>query len=467
MVSLSFWNISAPLPNDTNYFDYYDQPSFPAVKMTTLSTYMQRVIVRENASIEVCGMGWNCSYTISFNGPGYKCGAYNDGSDGGPVTQPSGTVGNPPFNSSILLPGGNFSYYALTKLGEYAAPQINGGAGGVPLDGVIPPRLGHFRTEPVLWIGYSTLQDGATLPTNRSDPKWNSVLKPHLMFCEHYETRYDVRLNYTAGSQIITVMNRTFLRPLVDTVYQPGMNASDGTRDATVAIPETNYILPTQIEKYRLTAAYHSLGHILRDFLNGTISMFDPTIVLTTTTATTTKLIDNRSYLTMTDMLNGVQGMYEDIIFSLFSNPQFLVVSWASKPSQSSGFGPSNDTIDDYPCTKTRTLNVFIYHARDLWLVYGFFILIAGLNVVFGTLALYRNSWNLKNTHFSSIVEATRTTDLNQVSWRTDKSGETQEQTSRTKLLYRVGGENPYTAVSSSSPGRGSGPGPGFHVYSA
>jgi hypothetical protein len=79
-ISLSFWNTTSKnltddltLSKDPNLFDYYDQPSFPIAKVATLSAYLQRTMVRTNAAVDTCGAGWNCSYTISFKGPGYKC----------------------------------------------------------------------------------------------------------------------------------------------------------------------------------------------------------------------------------------------------------------------------------------------------------------------------------------------------------------------------------------------------------
>jgi hypothetical protein len=75
-LSLSFWNTTNTTntnPNDPNFFDYYTGPSQPIQQVATLSAYLQRTVGRENASVDICGAGWNCSFTISFTGPGYKC----------------------------------------------------------------------------------------------------------------------------------------------------------------------------------------------------------------------------------------------------------------------------------------------------------------------------------------------------------------------------------------------------------
>lgn len=84
-------------------------------------------------------------------------------------------------------------------------------------------------------------------------------------------------------------MNTEFLR---------GVDANDGTRDNITAIPAYEYILPQNVAKYRLTAAYHSLGLQLRTRINGSLSLL-PTggVARSETPATNTKLIDVRHYL--------------------------------------------------------------------------------------------------------------------------------------------------------------------------
>jgi hypothetical protein len=66
-LSLSFWNTTSTNVSDPNFFDYYTGPSQPLQQIATLSAYLQRTVVQENASVDICGAGWNCT------GPGYKC----------------------------------------------------------------------------------------------------------------------------------------------------------------------------------------------------------------------------------------------------------------------------------------------------------------------------------------------------------------------------------------------------------
>ncbi|CZR68194.1 uncharacterized protein PAC_18093 [Phialocephala subalpina] len=457
-LSLSFWNTTSYNTSDPNFFDYYTTPSQPIQQTATLSGYLQNVIARPDASVDVCGQGWNCSFTVDFTGPGYKCTSFADGD----IDLDGPTVGTPPFNSSVLVPKGNFSYYVLADIGDYAPIQVESGDAGIPTKSPFPPNLGVFRTEPVLWVGHTTLKNpNATLPSNSSDPAYATAFQSHLFFCEHYETNYIMRFNYSAGSQMTSIVNRTFLAPIINTTFVPGRNANDGTKDNTTAVPFNNYIYPIDKEKYRLTAAYHSLGATLRQFINSTIDFQNPNSPITKTPATTTRLIDKRTYLAFPDLMGQVQSFYEDIILSLFSNPQFLVVAWATDPSKSSGT-QSGGAGGLYPCTKSRMRNVFVYKVRDLWLIYGSIIVLAGLGVLLGAAAIYQNGGgHMRDIRFSSIVAATRAPCLDQLDWkRHNGESEGQQDIGNVRLGYgqvRAGLGTPHVAGETEADYRGFG----------
>ena len=82
-LSLSWWNETTSNISDPNFFDYYTSPSQQVQQVATLSVYLQKTVTRENAAIDVCGTGWNCSFTISFTGPGYKCAEHVGSNAGG------------------------------------------------------------------------------------------------------------------------------------------------------------------------------------------------------------------------------------------------------------------------------------------------------------------------------------------------------------------------------------------------
>ncbi|KAK3378625.1 hypothetical protein B0T24DRAFT_609418 [Lasiosphaeria ovina] len=425
---LSFWNTTKPADSDPEgWFDYYTGPSPNFYQTASIGAFMGEAIMRKNAQAETCGSGWNCSFEIAFTGPGYKCTELASGVGVKPanLTQESGSIA-PPFDTDIILPRGPYSYYAFTNGGEYSTKQMDDvGIGGIPkTPPPYPKHLGAFRTEPVVWIGYAVLADpNKPVPTNESDPAWASAFVPKLFACENYETDYAVVFNYTEGAQTTTVKNVTFLRPVVNTTFIPDIDADDGTADNTTAVPEDNYIYPNDVARYRRTAAYHSLSILVRYFLNGTVEM-DKDVVnpIVNTNAIQTKLLDPRTnFFPYANLQDLVQRFYEDIILSILSTPHFAVVAWAARPQEQSGTLPAgtNGAAADYnfPCVKSRTQNQYKYHARDLWIVYGIAILLALVGVAAGALAVADNNGAVRDTHFSSVVAATRGPALDRARW--------------------------------------------------
>ncbi|KAK3317999.1 hypothetical protein B0H66DRAFT_555941 [Apodospora peruviana] len=444
-LSLSLWNCTLPMSGDNlspyneTFFDYWTSSSWQVDLVAALSAYGSRVVPRENVATETCGAGWNCSYTISFTGPGYKCGEVARGR--GDNTNKLAELGAP-FNTRYLLPDGDFAYVAHTTLGDYSLVQIEAEPGGVPKD-VEPPfpkNLGAWRTEPVLWIGHSDWEGDGPVPASRADAKnWNTSFVPTIFRCEHYVTDYTVQFNHTLSDQVTTVLNRTYLHPIVDTTFVPGKDADDGTKDNVTAIPEENYISPLDVPAYRLAGAYHSLGSNLRAVINGTIQ-YTPWIVADTEAMKTT-LINKSTYLVSDNFMSRIQSFYEKMLLSLLSNPQFIIVSWAADPSRRSGIGNSSTANREdlrYPCTRTRLVNAYAYRARDLWIVYAIAIIAAMVSVAFGAAALAQNNYHVRDTTMSSIVGATRAPGLEQLPWKASKWGEVPGEIRKVRMGYGI-----------------------------
>lgn len=436
-LSLSWWNTTGTDVNDPNTFDYYTSPSFQLGQAATLSTYLQKVIANDNIASDVCGAGWNCSYTINFIAPGYQCTKLAEGRDNNSTELAQMGA---PFNTNSLLPDGNFSYQTHATLGEYSTQQIDAGGSGIPIQQAPFPRdLGALRTEPVLWIGHSVLAPGnSTLPINSSDPRWSEAFIPQIFSCEHRLTNYTVLFNYTSSQQTTTVLRREFLEKIINTTYVPKVDANDGTKDNVTATPPENYIFPQDVQRYRQTGAYHSLGMQLRNFINGTIDLANTITPIGNTEATLTTLIDTHSYLPFPDLADRVQGLYEDIILSLLSNPQFLAVAWGGDPQKESTIGINTGPEATYPCTKSRTFNQFAYHVWQLWLVYGMAIALAIIGVFLGTVAIVQNAGDVRDMRFSTIVKASRTRSLDDLPWRRGLGGAVTKDVLRGQLQYGI-----------------------------
>ncbi|PSS05333.1 hypothetical protein BD289DRAFT_464321 [Coniella lustricola] len=447
---LSIWNITSENVSDPYYFDYYTGEGTAIQQTTTLGAFLEEVVPLKNASATICGSGWNCTYTIAFTGPGYDCKelASGVGSKVQNLTQESGEA-VAPFGTDILLPEGHWSYYAFTSGGEYATAQLKDvQQSGIPYgDGPFPEHLGALRTEPVIWIGYVELNNPNATQLNRTDPGWNDAFTPKIFACEHKETQYEANFTYISGTQTARITKQTFGSPIINTTYLPHVMADDGTNDNTTATPESNYVMPTDVAHYRKTAAYHSIGKMLRAFINGTIAVSDTLIQpIENTQAVQTKLIDElTNYFPHTNIMERVQGLYQDMILSMFSNPQYVEVVWAARPYEQTGSqlmgGTGEDDLDYlYPCIRWQSANTYVYEARILWLVYGITIILSLACVVVGALAIRDNGGVQRNTRFSSIVAATRGPALDKIAWQgpLQDRGDVPSDVKKLKLGYGV-----------------------------
>ncbi|KAK2052136.1 hypothetical protein LY76DRAFT_650787 [Colletotrichum caudatum] len=451
---LSIWNSTKPADSEPEgWFDYYTGPSPNFQQTATLGAFLQEVVARKNSSTEICGKGWNCTFEIDFTAPGYKCSeqARGIGSKPANLTQQSGEA-KPPFGTDILLPEGTYAYYAFTSGGEYSTTQMKDvEIGGIPkMDPPYPEHMGALRTEPVIWIGHVVPPD-ADHPASRKEGDQNMNYVPNIFACEHYETEYTAVFNYTDATQSAYMKRHKFLTPIINTTFIPGLDANDGTADNVTAVPKENYVLPQDVERYRRVAAYHSLGFMLRKFLNGTVQVNKQSAnPMANTDAIQTKLLDPRNdYFPVFNLQEMVQDFYEDLILSIFSTPQFLPVVWAAQTDENTGgliLGGDrhNHSAYEYPCQRSRMVNVYSYHARDLWIVYAIAILLATSGVALGALAVRENGGVLRNTRFSSVVAATRGPVLDKIHWEgPDRDrGDVPDDVKKLKLGYGVINQN-------------------------
>jgi hypothetical protein len=427
-IAMNLWNTTMDDRTSPNWWDYYTGPNPYFTAAASLGIYSHQVIGGKNDALNVCGTGWNCTYAIDFVGPGYKCQEIANGVNSEVKKLGDSTA---PFNTSILLPQGDYSYYVQGTLGDYNSEQMDNLAeGGHPRSSPpFPKHLGAFRLEPIIWGGYVVQANpDADPPNSPADPGWNDAYIPKIFACENYETAYTVVFNFTGQDQSTTVVKREFLHPVMNTTYDPITMANDGTRDNTTASPESNYVLPhpmsnaTNLRQYRRVATFHSIGSLLRNAINGTIKSNPVSAPNANTDALQTKLINPRQeYFPYSNLQDLVQELYEDIILSIFSNKGFASVVWAAKPWQVSGDDMSDDDSLLYPCEKSRWENRYRYVARDLWIVYSCAFLCALIAVVLGTAAVLENEGRLYDTRFSSIVAATRGPGLEKVMWKEDK----------------------------------------------
>ena len=443
-VSLSIWSSTVDkstemlnVPFNETFFDYWATSSYPLTLVADQSALSRSVIPRPGVALDICGGGWNCSYTISFKAPGYKCTevARNRTLDGAALRKKKGAL----IFAENLIPQGEYSYAVDSTTSTYAQPQLpeaNTTADGAPTFAPpYPKHLGAFKTEPAIWLGYSVYTGTGTPPETRETAGFNESYEAVVSSCEHYLTDYTVEFNHTSTTQTTTVLKRDYLHRIIDTTYVSNQ-ANDSTLDKTIAVPESNYVYPLDTERYRLIAAYHSLGNQIRRYVVGDMQ-YVPT-PQPHTEATKIGLFDIETYLTQPDPPTMIRDIYENMTLSLLSNPSLGIVTWAANNTQSSGHVKTTDPALAYPCVKSRTANAFFYNRRDLWIAYSFAIGAAVFAVVLGSAALGQNNYHVRDTHVSSIVAATRAPCLDELAWKASKWGEVPDDILRTRLGYGV-----------------------------
>lgn len=398
--SVMYYNTTSRDANDPTMFDYYDQPSAEAARIAVLLAYnnMNHPNIKSGARQDNCGGSFNCTYEQTFVGPGYQCTQVAKGvNDTGRLKELGA-----PFDMSRLVPAGSELYHAQVDLGDYSRPQkaeFEKGPGGYPKDGVIPEDLGVFKSEPVLWIGWSyntneTLKEDDPLTVN-----WTKRYEPQIIRCVHMETEYTVKWNFTEPF-FHSMASRKYLTPLIDTnvtLYENGTQNFDIEPQ-----PVENHISPrTDVQLYKKTAAYHALGSLFRNFVRGHVDLVPPKpgpgYPTVYSDITKTRLVDKNSEPKANLSLE-IESFYADMVLSLFSAPEMLVVS--------------NERLQ---VNRTRLVSSFVYVPLKLWQCYIPVIFITLLILAFGALTIWQDGTTF-STGFSRILVTTRNTTLDDIS---------------------------------------------------
>ncbi|KAK3315750.1 hypothetical protein B0H66DRAFT_604070 [Apodospora peruviana] len=185
----------------------------------------------------------------------------------------------------------------------------------------------------------------------------------------HREKAYTVSFSYSGdewGSQTATVLDRVFLATIVP--YFIPFND-----------PPLNW--QEELSKNGARGTYNGMSEKLVSLLGPSVGAYHPG----------------------SDVSHFVQS-------KLFDARQYVDVVWASDPSNSSGtvVPALDERSTDYPCMRWRTLSVFKYNVMQLWLVYGVSMLLALLGVGVGSKAIWGNGGQVRNTRFSTILEAVK-----------------------------------------------------------
>lgn len=262
-----------------------------------------------------------------------------------------------------------------------------------------PKDLGVFKNEPIIWIGYSTVKNiNEQQPKNKEEKGWDKAYTPVIFGCEHYEVNHTVRFDYVRGAQSYKIKKREYVRKVVNTTLVS--ENTPGKTSKKISVPESNWVHPQDFKEYRRTAAYHVIGNRLRRYVGGSVNTATNK---TTTYILLTSLGAKINTLPITDLRQGIQKLYEDLVISLFSEPSFVAVAWASN-GKPSGTG-KGDASTRYPCRRQRQTTLFVYKQVQLLCVYAASILLAVIGGLVGIQA-YREAGVMLDMKPSSIVGA-------------------------------------------------------------
>ncbi|RBQ70097.1 hypothetical protein FVER14953_12858 [Fusarium verticillioides] len=300
---ISWYNDTLPDEDGPDVFDFWISPSAFLEEIASRVLTGGQALQRDEVADEICGEGYDCSTVIYFTGPGYKCERLANGTNS-MVKQFNGM--DAPFNMSRMIPEGWNTYNCVADIGDYSERQIEHEKYfNRPLQTLpFPKNLGTFRTEPIIWLGYVTVDDVLVRHAENSSQKgWDTDFTPIISACEHWEVNYTVNLTYTRGFQSYNVTNREYLHKVINTTYVDD-SADDGTLDKTVAEPQENYVYPKDWKAYQRIAAFHSLGLKLRQLLHGGLSLPDKG---KSTEIMTSKLVGRHEFLPVPNFENQIQ----------------------------------------------------------------------------------------------------------------------------------------------------------------
>jgi hypothetical protein len=180
-------------------------------------------------------------------------------------------------------------------------------------------------------------------------------------------------------------------------------STDDRTQDFNIAPkPIENQIGPRDnVLLYKKTAAYHALGDKLRDFLRGHLDLEPPIpgpyYATVYSDITKTRLVNSTSE-PKKNLAEEIESFYTDMVLSLFSAPEMLVVS--------------NETV---MVNRSRIQSSFVYVPARLWQCYAPVIFITLLVLIFGAFTIWEDGTTF-STGFSRILVTTRNTTLDDIS---------------------------------------------------
>lgn len=140
-----------------------------------------------------CPVNSNCTFSVSFSAPSYKCEERDEFGD------------TSLFKKSDLVPYGDLIYVSYSSTDEDADEDDAGRP--TDWDTVNPNNdTGVWKEEPTLWIGYiwnTTKTATAENATQWNTTTWATRYTPHVIACSMHNATYHITLSFLDNMQAI------------------------------------------------------------------------------------------------------------------------------------------------------------------------------------------------------------------------------------------------------------------------
>lgn len=325
------------------------------------------VFIRPVQPFSPCPAGSNCTYSVTFSAPSYKCEDRDE--FGGNTTLKK---------NKDLAPYGELVYVSYSSTEE---DEI-----GRPLDWNVTDdesynNTGIWRVEPTIWFGYAwntTVPATAEDATRWNTSMWRSRMNQHVMECTLYNSTYAFEIGFESSLMAVKYFNITPHTPLLG--------------DGQIMAPW----MPTYMEY----SGFHGTAFLYRKLLLGNLTQAggDDDWVTTNSDISQTDIADPGSGLPHEEAF----GPYVEAGFwSVFLAMQSDVKQWAQY-------------FETQECEVT--IGVLVWRYNPTWLAVSYFIAV-GLTfaaVGVGLHAIVSNGYAME-TNFSTFLTTTRNPDLDEV----------------------------------------------------
>ncbi|KAK3988757.1 hypothetical protein QBC44DRAFT_397734 [Cladorrhinum sp. PSN332] len=331
----------------------YDMPSFEIESIAAQANPSDGPLLSRNP----CPAGTNCTYSIPFDGPAYRCEDQIDF---------DGSTGQ----TLELFPPRNVLIYSASLI--QSTQNLNGL--GIPVEWSnmtkTDPMYGVFTKSYPIWIGY--VQNTTRPYKGPNDTMWPYELERKTIKCTLNYAEYDVKLSFRGGRQFVDETNIDHKRPLL----------LDGEQTSP------------QNKSYDQFSAYHTLGFLFHKFISHEIMQVNAsTYPWPSSGIAQTALIDKQTYMPLDNFPRLLENKFTDLLLSLLTSQQFSL------------------NLTDVPCTVERPIQVWQYHPFWLLMTYGIAAGVALLAVATGVYAFVEIGYGM-DTVFSTVLAVTRSKEL-------------------------------------------------------